>query len=241
MDKGIGFNRNILLPWLEAAACFRLEGDNPEVIRERLEGVVGERIRSTENRRKAIDILINIWVHSREASPALYDEGLERLAAAQAPDRRLALHYGMVLLSYPFFREVAAVIGQLARRGSRVSSGEIKRRLMATRGQLGSLDKAVERVVYSLRHWDLLEDAGQRHVYAVPARQREVDDAGLQAWLLACALASHPAEELPHLDLVRLPELFPFRISLGLDALRASPHFAVSRQGGGWEAVRLAR
>jgi len=75
----------------------------------------------------------------------------------------------------------------------------------------------------------------------VPGQQLGVDDVGLRAWLLACALASHPADELPHLDLVRLPELFPFRISLGLGALRASPHFAVGRQGGSWEAVRLAR
>jgi hypothetical protein len=241
MDKGIGFNRNILLPWLEAAARFRLESDSPEVIRERLQGVLGERLRSAENRRKAIDILINIWVHSREASAALYDEGLARFPTAQGPDQRIAVHYGMVLLAYPFFREAVAVIGQLGRRGSRVSSGEVKRRLMATRGQLGSLGKAVERVVYSLRDWGLLEDTGQQHIYAVPGRQREVGDAGLQAWLLACALTSHPAEELPYLDLVRLPELFPFHITMGLDALRASPHFAVSRQGGGWEAVRLAR
>lgn len=240
MNKGIGFNRNIFLPWLEAAARCRLESNSPQVMREWLGDVVGQRIKSAENRRKAIDILVNIWFHSREASPTLYDEGLARFAIAQEPEQRLALHYGMVLLAYPFFREAAAVIGQLGRRGSQISSGELKRRLMATRGQLGSLDKAVERVVYSLRDWGLLENAGERHVYTVPSQQREVDDTRMQAWLLACALASHPAEELPYLDLVRLPELFPFRISLGLDALRASPHFAVSRQGGGWEAVRLA-
>jgi len=239
MDKGIGFNRNIFLPWLEAAARFRVESDSPQEMRERLEDVVGERIKSAENRRKAIDILINIWVHSREVSPALHDEAVERLAAVNGPEQRLALHYGLVLLAYPFFRETAAVVGQLGRRGSRISSGEVKRRLTATRGQLGSLGKAVERVVYSLRDWGLLEDTDERHVYAVPGQQREVDDAGLQAWLLACALTSHPAEELPYLDLVRLPELFPFRVTVGLDALRSNPHFAVSRQGGGWEAVRL--
>ena len=139
MDKGIGFNRNIFLPWLEAAARFRLESDSPQEMRERLEDVVGERIKSAENRRKAIDILINIWVHSREVSPALHDEAVERLAAVNGPEQRLALHYGLVLLAYPFFRETAAVVGQLGRRGSRISSGEVKRRLTATRGQLGSL------------------------------------------------------------------------------------------------------
>lgn len=70
MDKGIGFNRNIFLPWLEAAARFRVESDSPQEMRERLEDVVGERIKSAENRRKAIDILINIWVSQSRGVPS---------------------------------------------------------------------------------------------------------------------------------------------------------------------------
>ena len=42
MDKGIGFNRSIFLPWLDAAAAFCAEIDDPSEIRERLEPVVGQ-------------------------------------------------------------------------------------------------------------------------------------------------------------------------------------------------------
>ena len=241
MDKGIGFNRNIFLHWLDATASFRQQTADADAMRDRLEPVVGQRISSAENQRKAIDILNNIWIHSRDVAPMLHDEAVSRFGAAEEAETRLWLHYGMVLLAYPFFREAAAVVGQLGRRDSLISSGEVKRRLTATRGQLGSLNKAVERVVFSLREWDMLEEANRRHHYTLRERCLETDDASLQAWLVACALTAHPAEELPYLDLVRLPELFAFRISLGLDALRTSGHFAVSRQGGGWEAVRLAR
>jgi len=241
MDKGIGFNRNIFLHWLDATASFRQQTADADAMRDRLEPVVGQRISSAENQRKAIDILNNIWIHSRDVAPMLHDEAVSRLGSAEEAETRLWLHYGLVLLAYPFFREAAAVVGQLGRRGSLVSSGEVKRRLTATRGELGSLSKAVERVIYSLRDWAMLEDGGERYHYLVRERWLDTDDAGLQAWLLACALTAHPAEELPYLDLVRLPELFPFRISLGLDGLRSSGHFSVSRQGGGWEAVRLGR
>jgi hypothetical protein len=61
----------------------------------------------------------------------------------------------------------------------------------------------------------------------------------LEAWLLACALHAHPAEELPFADLVRLPELFPFRFTVTVDALRQRPRFDVQRQGPGWEMVRV--
>ncbi len=55
------------------------------------------------------------------------------------------------------------------------------------------------------------------------------------------ALTAHPAEELPSSDLVRLPELFPFRFTLTVEDLRGSTRFAVHRQGLGWDMVGLAR
>ena len=56
MNKGIGFNRNIFLPWLDAAAAFCAETDDPAEIRARLEPVLSQRISSAVNRRIAIDI-----------------------------------------------------------------------------------------------------------------------------------------------------------------------------------------
>jgi hypothetical protein len=240
MDKGIGFRRNILLPWLDAAASYRSETDDVPEIRGRLDILVGQDIGSTANRRMAIDTLINIWVKSRSISPRLHDEALAHSEEAYTGDSRLWLHYGLILLAYPFFREVAAVIGQLARQGNSVTSRMVKRRLIASRGHLGSLEKAVERVIFSLRNWGLLENSGERYHYAPRSQVLVSDSSEVEVWLLACALRAHPAEELPFVDLVRLAELFAFRIKVGLGALRQSPHFAVDRQGGGWDSVRLA-
>jgi hypothetical protein len=41
-------------------------------------------------------------------------------------------------------------------------------------------------------------------------------------------------------DALRLPELFPFRFTVAVSALRPDSRFAVQRQGPGWEMVRLA-
>jgi hypothetical protein len=42
----------------------------------------------------------------------------------------------------------------------------------------------------------------------------------LEAWLLACALQAHPAQEIPFADLVNLPALFPFRFTLRAHDMR---------------------
>jgi hypothetical protein len=102
MDKGIGFNRNILLHWLDAAAAFAAEGLDQAGIRARLDPVVGQEIASAENRRKATDILINIWVKSGAVAPALQRAALEYYPTTSNPADRLWLHYGLTLTYYPF-------------------------------------------------------------------------------------------------------------------------------------------
>ena len=239
MDKGIGFNRNIFLPWLDAAAAFCAETDDPAEIRARLEPVLSQDMKGVDARRKTIDILINIWLKSRDLVPDLRAEAVNWFQTTPAIDDRLWLHYGLTLAYYPFFRECVAAIGQFSRYEGVITNRMVKQRLASERGHLGSLNRAVERVVASLRNWSILTASDQRYAY-VPQRQSlSASSTDLETWLLACALRAHPAEELPFMDLLRLPELFPFRFTLTVDHLRAHPRFAVQRQGAGWDAVRI--
>jgi hypothetical protein len=238
MDKGIGFNRNIFLPWLDAAAAFCAETDDPAELRARLEPVVGQDVRGVEARRKTIDVLINVWLKSGEIDPDLRAEAVTRFQTTPVIGDRLWLHYGLTLLVYPFFRECAAAIGQFSRYEGAITTRMIKQRLVAGRGHLGSLDRAVERVVASLRDWGTLAKSDRRYTYAPQRQAFAASSTELEAWLLACALRAHPADELPFADLLHLPELFPFRFTLTVDLLRAHPRFVVQRQGSGWEMVR---
>ena len=236
--KNVGFKRNIRLAWLDAAAEAVIEGNDPAEVRARLDPVVGEEIASSENRRKAIDILVNVWLKTGPLAPGLHAEAVARFGAISHPADRLWLHYGLTLLYYPFFRDAVAAIGQLVRFGDAVTGAMVKGRLVAERGQIGSLDKAAERVIFSLRDWGILVPAEQRSAYRPADPALVASESSLEAWLLACALRAHPAHELPAADLLRLPELFPFRFTLATDALRRSPHLEVQRQGSGWDTVR---
>jgi hypothetical protein len=62
----------------------------------------------------------------------------------------------------------------------------------------------------------------------------------LQNWLLVCALFAHPADQLPFPDLIRLPELFPFRFTLTLDGLRKDEQLTIQKQGM-WDMISIKR
>ena len=202
--------------------------------------VLGQEIASAENQRKATDILINIWVNTADSSPALHEQAVAAFGSAATAADRLVLHYGLALVAYPFLRETAAAIGALTRSAGELTQVALKQRLIAGRGQLGSLEKAVERILASLTDWGLLTRDRQRHTYTTPGQPISTGSPAAETWLLACAALAHPAEELPFGDLLRLPELCPIRLSVSLDDLRACPWFNVQRQGGGWDMVRLS-
>jgi hypothetical protein len=239
VNKNIAFHRNLYLSWLDAAAA--LAGEQPDRARVRaaLDTIVAERIESTKARNMTLDMLMNIWVKTGDQHPALYAEALTLFTRSEVIADRLWLHYGLTLLTYSFFRLSAAIIGQISRLADDITSRDLKTRLTAELGQIGALDTAAERVVFSLRNWGILTESGQRNVY-VPQRQHfTASQPTVERWLLAAALTAHPAQELPFTDLVRLPELFPFRFTIGVDALRQDSRFEVHRQGLGWDMVQL--
>ena len=240
MNKQIGFRRNIYLAWMDAAAAFSAETAEPSALRARLEPIIWADVASETNRRVAIDILVNIWAKSRDAHPLLRDEAVALYAQSSTANDRLWLHYGMTLLAYDFFRLGAIAVGQLSRHKDAITSREVKQRLLKEMGALGALEYAADRVVFSLRNWGVLVDSDRRHAYT-PLRQHfTAATPALELWMLAVALTAHPAEQIPFADLLRLPELFPFRFQVSADDVRAESHFTVYRQGIGWEMVQLS-
>jgi len=238
-DKGIGFNRTIFLNWLDAAADLRAQTSELPSLRDGIKEIVGRDITGVDAIRKSVDVIINIWHKSAEVNSGLHTQALELLPTISIAER-VWLHYGLTLLYYPFFRQTTAILGQFARTGEPITRQAVKGRLSAEIGHLGSLNRSAERVVASLVSWGALEYQKKGNVYIPQLKKYKTANPSLQGWLLACALSSHPSDQLPFADLLRLPALFPFQITVNLDVFRANPKFSVQRQGM-WDMVELRK
>jgi len=239
MDKDIGFNRNIKLDWLNATASFCAETNDPTEIRERLEVVLAQDRSGVEAIRKSIDILINIWHKNKEEYPALIEYAGKHFTETFNPSDRLWLHYGLTSLYYSIFRETTSVIGKLSKLGSIITNKEVIKQLISERGHLGSLERSAQRIMSSLRDWDLLAESDKSFAYKARYRELQTDSLELQAWLLQCAFIAKNVEQIPYEDIIRLPELFPFNITVSLDYLRKNAPFSVYRSGGGINMIEL--
>ena len=101
------------------------------------------------------------------------------------------------------------------------------------------MERVPRYIITTLRDWDLLIDSDQSYAYRARNREMETNSLELETWLLHCAFIGKNVEQIPFEDLIRLPELFPFKIKVGLYDLRKHPPFSTYRAGGGIHMIEL--
>jgi hypothetical protein len=250
LNPSIGFDRRIRLAWLDRTAEIVGEalratrpGESPDpaalaAVRAALHRALAGEIQGTDARRKTVNILTRIWLRVPEAHRALRDEALSLWP--RVPDAgRLWLHWGLALLAYPFFRDVATTVGRLLRAQDRFTLAQVQRELVARWGERTTLDYAAPRAISSLADWGVLAPSEDgRGIYrGTPARVSPHPE--LPVWLIEAALRSSPGTTLSLYDLLHLPALFPFRLDIGLNQLYASPRFLILHNGDNEPLVAL--
>lgn len=263
-SERVGLDRRIRRVWLDRTVELvreRLEGepsaerldqaDLAASVRAALaDGLAGE-IAGSDARRKTVNVLTRIWVRVPLEHRALRDEALGLWGALEAtpsspvpsPDLRMALHWGLCLLAYPFFRDLATVLGQLLRVYKRVTTGLVYRRIAERWGERSTLVYAVWRALSSLTDWGVLQagDDGRGPYRATSPLRVEHPDLAL--WLLEAALRARSVgpdvwgAPVALYELSALPELFPFVVELPPGAIHRSPRFFIARSGDGVEMV----
>lgn len=228
-SKRIGFDRKLQLEWLDATVGLCQESLDPGTIAERLQQRLASEVGGNVARRKTINVLSRIWVNVPEEHMPLRDEALG-LAIQISPEERLWLHWGLSLLSYPLFRDVAATVGQLSRLQGIFSQAQVQRRITESWGQRTTLQRAVRRILRTFVAWNVLRDADVRGSYDVAPFQ-QTENKTLALWFLDCALQANEAEQVLLRELGQLSYAFPFELLSYINAVRLSKRFEVTRQG----------
>lgn len=226
----IGFDYRVTLEDMEFAAFQdpnRSRGDLITLFREH----VGRNRPGRTTQESTATIMLNIW-HGRsgetEAVSHLRMRARSLLTETEARQRR-ALHWGMALLVYPFFRHFAKQVGLALQLDREVLAERINRKIKRIYGERRKVEVASKAVISSMREWGALEMV--RHGVYVPTERLAIDHPDLRLWLAEVLIYASEAEMVP-LDVInRSPELFPFSVNLSIPDLRASERLEVDRQG----------
>ena len=228
----IGFDRRIDLEWLDAAAAQAAEGAPTEEMRPYLWSVLDGAVsgdKGNSARGKTVTVLSHIW--GEVAGPAA---SLRERAAAQlegsTPDERLALHWAMMVGTYPVFTDAATAVGRLLTLQGSFTLALLSRRLVAVWGERSTLTRAGQRIVRSMVQWGVLQDTATRGMYiAVPQRRRVRPAVGTV--LIEALLNDAEEASVPFSQLITHPALFPFDLDINSNHVRGASQFRVHREG----------
>lgn len=230
-QRTIGLDRLVRLEWMDAAAGRLAAGDTPKIARdyiwELLEGVVAGSTTSTA-RGKTITVLARVWLAPPAAALPLRDAAVEVLAHASA-DERLAIHWAMFSAAYPFFVDVAGLVGKSLALNGEVALSQLTRRLVDTWGDRSTLRLAAQRLMRSMVQWGALRDGGKVGLYLAPQKKAVLPSAIVE-FLLEGLLVS-AQRGMPLAQMASHPSLFPFHVHADLTALRRSERLRIHRQG----------
>lgn len=232
----IGFSQRVRLEWLERTANLVLAGNDKSLVKDALRELLKDKVSvggqaERGNSEKIITILSKIWLSVPPEIESLRVGGLELLTSLPRPDR-MAIHWGMVVATYPFWAAVATQVGRLLRLQGSAAAAQVQRRVREQYGERETVSRAARRVLRSYMDWGVLRETGLKGVYHAGS-SLTIEDPQVIAWFVEASLFARPNGSAPLRDLIDSPSLFPFRLKpIHADTLLgASANLAILRHG----------
>ena len=112
--------------------------------------------------------------------------------------------------------------------------------MMTTWGDRATSKEAAQKLITTLVDWEVLRSTKTKGHFLL-ARKMTASIPDLQLWLLEALLGASAADEIEAQQLLRLPESFPFTLSVGVADLRRYEGFNIHRQGLDMDMVALRK
>lgn len=229
MRKVVGIDRKIKRAWIDALLDRLAQSTDESDLRAFLDRYLKRELPGKESRAKAVGILLRIWTGLSGDRSVLRDRAVALLPRIGGQER-IWLHWGMTCLAYPFFRDTAEVVGRLLALQDDFTTAQVQGRMMTTWGDRVTSQEAAQKLLTTLVDWEVLRSTKTKGHFLL-ARRNAASVPEVQIWLLDALLAASDADEIEAQQLLRLPESFPFSISLGVADLRRYEGFDIHRQG----------
>ncbi|MCL5779819.1 MAG: hypothetical protein M1119_02525 [Firmicutes bacterium] len=227
MAKMIGLSRPIKLEWLNKTVELVLEGKDETQIKDELNEYLSFEIKSAINLRKTREILMTIWVRTPEELSTLKQLALE--AYKDEKSNKLALHWSMMLVAYPVFCDVCALIGKLTNIQDTFTTSWLKEKLFEMWGERTTLFHSSDKILQTLKLIGAIENE-KVGVYRI--KKYPVTDSKTIQVLLLAILSLKEKAYYEVVELSSVPQTFPFEYSVSYEWLHDSDLFTLSNFGG---------
>lgn len=227
MTKPVGFDQKVLLHHLDFTARHTKKYSRKEMY-DLLDGYLRNDITGLKSRKNAATMLMKIWYLVDDDIVSVRDSALEMLPTLTR-EERIIIHWGMTLVAYPFFKDVAQELGKLFRLQDVVPSVVLGKRLKEAYGDRRRVEVATSAVLTSIKSWGLILPSENRSYELI--NPINITNPNIQAFIVQILL--HVFKDTPlQMDIIQNHILyFPFNYDFNLLELRQYENLVFHRQG----------
>lgn len=229
MKTTVGLSHRLKRAWLDDVLDRLVQTMDQKELRAFVDQRLREELPGKDARAKASGIILRIWSGVDPKHVALRNRAVALLPRISGQER-IWLHWGMCAIAYPFFRDVAAVVGRMLTLQDDFTTAQVQSRLKTAWGDRATSKEAAQKLITSMVDWEVLR-ATKLKGHFLLARKMNTTVPDLQLWLLEAMLSASDSDETEAQQLLRSPELFPFTFTVTVADLRKHESFNIHRQG----------
>lgn len=226
MANIVAFALPIDLNQLNEAYELYISGVSREDARKRLDEQISQHLSSKDTIRKTRTILLNIWYDEHSN---IHDSAIE-VARYLNRSERLPVHWAMMLLRFPIFRDLCNILGNLYELKDCVSTTQIKKEVFNKWGARSTLETSLSKNLKSLRDIGVIKCANKNAYYE--KTDQTISDPNVAALLFASVMRSTEQQYMTWESFISHPVIFPFSVCDITQAdMAAIPYLAMERMG----------
>lgn len=227
MAKMVGLSRGIKLEWLNKTVDLIKQGKTDAEIKNDLNEYLSFEITSPTNLRKTREILLTIWVNTPEELQNIKSLALEVFENDNG--NRLISHWCMMLLAYPIFSDVCALIGKLTNIQKSFTAAWLTQKLFDFWGERTTLLHSTGKILQTLKYLGAIESIknGEYKILSV-----DISNEAAKSLIILTIIALKNNAYYEISELSQVPQMFPFNYSISNELLHNSDLFKLNNFGG---------
>ncbi|MFD2759746.1 hypothetical protein [Lentibacillus juripiscarius] len=227
MSKPVGFDQKVLLKHLDFTANQTQKYTRKEMYTI-LDGYLRDDIAGAKSRKNAITMLMKIWYLVDNDLLPVRDQILDQYSQL-TKEERTCVHWGLTMVAYPFFKDVANEFGRLFQLQDEVTSTAIGKRMKESYGDRRRVEVATSAVLTSMKSWEMIQAIGKRTYKA--NEKLSITHPFIHAFIAQVLLKLLDSNSLQVEFIHHHPLFFPFNYELDVLGLQDYEALSFHRQG----------
>ncbi len=227
MKPAIGFNRHLEMDWLVQTASWSANGVHGQALKNKIDVLLAPSFDSKVAQDKTRNLLFGIWDSESKSVPKAFHADACRLLIEHS-EVNIAIHWGMMLAKYPFFYNVTAQIGKMAKHEGLFIYKQLEQRITEVYGDTSTIKRCIQFVVRTLINLELLYNPKQGVYQLRNSISIAHDD--VKSWLAEVSVRAEGNSSKSLSAISNDPAWFPFYITFNEHRLTSNVRLDVHHQ-----------